>query len=176
MENNYDLGYRAAALEVGYAGIAMLGVASAVYLCGWIVKASAGDTASSSRPASNPEAGGATSVHFGGTSRIPQRPLSSRSRRPMLRPASRRLNRARGHLRRASTSPTPAPSDAPIRVELHATEVVGAAPLGWLAPPLCSPSRPARFRANLVRLRVGNAGGLTVTQWRGTPAIDLKAK
>jgi cytoskeleton protein RodZ len=81
----------------------------------------------------------------------------------------------------ASAAPTSAPADAPVRVELHAIEVVWVSASADGTPRFQATLQPEQTRSvsaqSMVRLRVGNAGGLTVTlNGAAQPAIGPKGQ
>jgi cytoskeleton protein RodZ len=185
METGYDSGISREPQLWKWAtlAIAMLGVGSAGYL--WFLDRQsqrAAETASVSRPAAaSPKPVAAPPVV---TPPVATPPVATPAApadaapgtAPVMQPEPLAATPAA-----ASTAPASAPGDAPVRVELHATEVVWVAASADGTPRFQATLQPEQTRSvsaqSMVRLRVGNAGGLTVTlNGAVQPAIGPKGQ
>jgi cytoskeleton protein RodZ len=188
METGYDSGISREPQLWKWAtlAIAMLGVGSAGYL--WFLDRQsqrAAETASVRRPAAENSKSVPTSPGAAPPVATPaesaQQPPVSADAAPGPAPVISPEPLAATPTAVASSASTAAPADAPVRVELHATEVVWVAASADGTPRFQATLQPEQTRSvsaqSMVRLRVGNAGGLTVTlNGAVQPAIGPKGQ
>ena len=181
METGYDSGISREPQLWKWAtlAIAMLGVASAGYL--WFLDRQsqrAAETASVSRPAAETKPVPPPPVV---TPPLATPPVDTPAAPDDTAPAMQPEPLAATPTTAASIATTSAPADAPVRVELHAIEVVWVAASADGTPRFQATLQPEQTRSvsaqSMVRLRVGNAGGLTVTlNGAAQPAIGPKGQ
>jgi len=177
METGYDSGISREPRLWKWAtlAIAMLGVASAGYL--WFLDREsqrAAETASVSRAAAESSKPVAAPPIVTPPVVTPTAPADAA---PVMQPEPLAATPTVA----SSIATTSAPGDAPIRVELHATEVVWVAASADGTPRFQATLQPEQTRwvaaQSIVRLRVGNAGGLAVTlNGAPQPAIGPKGQ
>ena len=185
METGYDSGISREPQLWKWAtlAIAMLGVASAGYL--WFLDRQsqrAAETASVSRPAAETKPVAPPPAVTPSVATPPvDTPAAPADTAPGTAPAMQPEPLAATPTTAASIATTSAPADAPVRVELHAIEVVWVAASADGTPRFQATLQPEQTRSvsaqSMVRLRVGNAGGLTVTlNGAAQPAIGPKGQ